>query len=221
VTTLPFRDRRAAGQELGDLLAARFETSPPPAPVLVLGVARGGVPVAAEVARRLDAPLDTLVVRKVGAPGNPELGLGAIDARGRGVLDRDRAARMGVGEAALDEAAAAARAEAAALEHELRGDRPAPEVETQTVVVVDDGVATGGTMAACCDVLRAAGAIHVVAAAPVASDHAATVLAEAADATEFCAVPRLFMAVGEFYADFGQVCSADVRRILEAAWAAS
>jgi predicted phosphoribosyltransferase len=205
-----FEDRAAAGDELAGQIAARH----PVAPLLVLGLPRGGVPVAAPVARRLGAPLDVLVVRKVGLPGQPELAVGAIGPGGvavrnemlpPGLLDEER----------FRELAAREQAELRRREQAFRAGRPPLRLRDRHVILVDDGLATGATMLAAIAAARAAGAASILAAAPVASVQAGALVREAADATVFLLVPPWLGAVGQFYERFAQVSDAEVLRLLQ------
>src|SRR5713226_5068289 len=159
---MPFRDRREAGQRLAELLASLRALSP-----LVLGLPRGGVPVAFEVARTLDAPLDILVVRKLGVPFQPELGMGAVGEDGVRVLNAEVVREAGVTDAQLAAIEARERAEVDQRAARLRGGRPAIPLTGRTVIIVDDGLATGATARAAIRVARARGAAQVVLAVPV------------------------------------------------------
>ena len=204
-----FADRREAGQRLADSLATlRGE------PVIVLGIPRGGVVVAAEVARALDAPLDVVVPRKVGAPGNPELGLGAV-APGVSVLDERLIRDLGVPRSYLEQEIAAQEREIERRTAAYRGDRPPVELDGKTAVVVDDGVATGGTAVAALRWAKYAGARRVVLAVPVAPRQAMAGLAEEADDVVVLGTPEPFYAVGQWYDRFDQVSDDEVVRLLQ------
>lgn len=202
-----FRDRCDAGRALA------AELAPEPG-LLVLGLARGGVPVAAEVARRLGAELDVFVVRKLGAPWQPELALGAIATGGVRILNDDLIAQAGVAPEVLEEVTARERSELEARERLYREGRPALSLAGRPVVLVDDGLATGATMRAAVAAARAQGASSVVAAAPVAPRE--TVAAFARDGIELVCVeaPRQFVAVGAWYADFRPVTDEEVHATL-------
>ncbi|MGW7200290.1 phosphoribosyltransferase family protein [Streptomyces chryseus] len=204
-----FTDRADAGQRLAVALR-HLEADAP----VVLGLPRGGVPVAYEVARTLGAPLDVVVVRKLGVPYHRELGFGAIGEGGARVISDDIVLRSGVGP---DEAAAVERAEKAELDRRarrFRGDRPRLALRGRTVVVVDDGIATGATAAAACEVVRAQGAARVVLAAPVAAPDAVARLSSQADDVVCLSVPAMFRAVGEWYDDFTQTSDEEVVALL-------
>ncbi|WP_129657104.1 phosphoribosyltransferase [Rothia halotolerans] len=209
-----FLDRHDAGRLLGQELAR----TPLPAPV-ILGLPRGGVPVAAEVAVRLDAPLDVLVVRKLGLPEHPELAMGAVGEGGVTVLNPDVVRSSGVSRERLEEVARRERAEVESRSERFRRGRPGLELAGRTAVIVDDGAATGATARAACLIARAQGAEHVVLAVPVAPPRLVDSLAAAGDADEVVCLhaPRDFGAVGAFYEDFSQTSDAEVVRILGAA----
>jgi putative phosphoribosyl transferase len=218
----PFRDRAAAGLVLAERLAAgalsqadaRRPLSDDPSRVVVLGIPRGGVTVAAAVAHALGAPLDVLVAHKVGAPGEPELAVGAIAADGS--IRRESWAGSYVSDEGFAVAAAAEIERARARESDLRGGRPAVPLAGATAVLVDDGIATGSTMLVAVEAARRAGVARVVVAVPVAAEEALMALDEVADAVVAVAVPARFGAVGAWYLRFDQVDDAEVRRLLAA-----
>ncbi|GAA1823099.1 phosphoribosyltransferase [Planosporangium flavigriseum] len=204
-----FYDRVDAGQRLAPELAhLRAED------VVVLGLPRGGVPVAFEVARALDAPLDVIVVRKVGVPWQPELAMGAVGEDGTMIVNPAviRAARVDQHELAA--AANDARAELTQRVERLRGDRPRIDLRGKTAVIVDDGIATGATARVACQVARAQGADRVVLAVPVAPPAAVTAMSDVADEVVCVQQPDLFQAVGQFYEDFSATSDADVVTLL-------
>ena len=182
--------------------------------MVVLGIPRGGVEVAAVVAEALDAPLDVVIPRKVGAPGNPELGLGAV-AEGVEVLDEHLIRVLRVGEEYLRQEIATQEEEIARRSLTYRGDRPPVDLEGRVAVVVDDGVATGGTAAAALRWARRRGATSVILAVPVAPLEAVRRLSEEADEVRALATPEPFYAVGQWYADFPQVSDGEVIDLLE------
>ncbi|MFC8018233.1 phosphoribosyltransferase family protein [[Kitasatospora] papulosa] len=206
---MQFTDRTDAGRRLAVALRHLGRRDP-----VVLGLPRGGVPVAYEVAQALGAPLDVIVVRKLGVPYHPELGFGAIGEGGVRVISEEIVRRAGVGEKDL---VAVERAEAAELvrrAHAYREGRPRLPLEGRAVVVVDDGVATGATARAACQVVRAQGAAYVVLAVPVAPPDAAARLREDADEVVCLSAPVLFSAVGEWYRDFSQTSDEEVVALL-------
>lgn len=192
---------------------ARLEPSRERDPV-VLGLPRGGVPVAAEVADGLGAPLDVVVVRKLGHPRQPELALGALGEGGVVVHNEDLMARTNPDPAALAEVTAAEREELARRVERYRGGREAVPVVDRAVIVVDDGLATGATARAACQVVRRLGASSVTLAVPVAPVDVVAAMDAVADEVVFVATPRNFGAIGNFYDDFAQVPDADVIAIL-------
>ena len=214
--TTRFRDRRHAGQVLGWRLVEAGVLEQFGEPRLVLGLPRGGVPVAGEVARILAAPLDVFLVRKLGVPGHEELAMGAIAGGGTRVLNRAVIERLGVAD---DDVEAVARREAAVLERRARayrGDRPPAAVAGATVIVVDDGLATGASMRAALQGLRAHDPAAVVVAVPVGSPETCRELRAEADTVVCVRMPDRFLAVGQAYDDFSPTTDDQVRAVLEA-----
>lgn len=206
-----FADRREAGIEL----ARRVRRLDLRAPVIVLGLPRGGVPVAYEVAQALHAPLDVLVVRKIGMPGEPELAIGAIAAGDIIVREPETRSRYGLDTATFAALAERERAELNRRERSYRGGEPPLALSGKTVVLVDDGLATGATMLAAVRAARNAGAASVIVAAPVASDEASALIAAEADELVLLEIPSELHSVGEWYFDFTQVEDAEVRALLK------
>ncbi|WP_436497721.1 phosphoribosyltransferase [Actinokineospora sp. HUAS TT18] len=204
-----FADRTEAGRVLADHLTHLREDKP-----IVLGLPRGGVPVAAEVAARLGAEVDVVLVRKVGAPGHPELAVGAVGEGGVTVRSDRVLAELHLTWADVADTAANERAEILRRAATLRGGEPPPDLAGRTVILVDDGVATGATAAAAVRVVRGMGAARVVVAAPVAPADVVASLRLIADEVVCPLTPRRFVAVGYWYEDFAQVPDADVREIL-------
>jgi putative phosphoribosyl transferase len=213
---MPFADRAEAGRRLAERLR-RFGDDD----VVVLGLPRGGVPVAFEVARALGAPLDVIVVRKLGMPFQPELAMGAIGEGGARVVDRALARRALVSDEELAAVEARERAELARRARRFRGDRMPLPLAGRTAIVVDDGVATGSTARAACQVARAQGAARVVLAVPVGPPETIDELSAVADEVVCLETHRLFMAIGRFYADFTQTPDEEVIDLLERAAAGS
>jgi putative phosphoribosyl transferase len=208
-----FRDRADAARQLAEQLKWRLGDED----VVVLGLPRGGVPVAFEVARELDAPLDVIVVRKLGVPYQPEVAMGAIGEDGVRVLNREVFRMAGVGEDELDAVERQERAELERRVASFRRSRPRASLVGQTAVVVDDGMATGSTARAACQVARAHGASRVILAVPVASQSSLKLLAGVADEVVCLATPAPFYAVGQFYLDFSQISEREVVELLQRA----
>ena len=208
-----FRDRRDAGRRLAQEFAGRELVDP-----VVLGLPRGGVPVAAEVARALGAPLDVLVVRKLGLPRQPEVAMGAIGERGARVLNDDVLRSGGVSARELARVEAHERAELDARLARFRGDAAPVDLRGRTAVIVDDGVATGATARVASVVARELGAASVVLAMPVGSPDSIAELEAMPEVDEVVCLsePSGFMAVGMHYVDFTQTTDAEVQAILEA-----
>lgn len=208
-----FRDRFDAGRQLACKLrhyAGRRD-------VLILGLPRGGVPVAAEVARALGAPLDVFLVRKLGVPGHKELAMGAIASGGIRVLNDQVVQALGIPERVLDRVAAEEQVELARREREYRDDRPFPAVEGRVVILVDDGLATGTTMRAAVQALRRLRPARVVVAVPVGAAETCAELHAEADETVCAETPEPFAAVGWWYRNFEQTTDDEVRAALAAA----
>jgi predicted phosphoribosyltransferase len=210
MTAQRFADRAEAGRALAGLLgewAGRADA-------VVLALPRGGVPVAYEVARALRLPLDLLLVRKLGVPGHEELAMGAIASGGEPVMHRETVDALGIPLAAVERVVEMERQELARRERQYREGRPAPEVTGRTVLLVDDGLATGSTMQAAALAVRAAGAARIIVAVPTASAEACELLRGTADRVIAAMTPEPFYAVGAWYADFSQTSDEEVRTLL-------
>lgn len=207
---LPFADRAEAGRILGAKLVAYSRRED----VIVLGLPRGGVPVAYEVARVLNVPLDVLVVRKLGTPWQRELAMGAIAPGGVQVLDLSLLKQLCVSNEAMEEVAAAEGEELERQERLYRGDRPALPVAGKTVILVDDGIATGSCILAAIATMRKQGAARVVVAVPVAPATGCSAIRMEADEVISVAEPEIFFAVSQWYEDFSQISDDEVRTLL-------
>lgn len=206
------KDRRDAGRRLAASLAPYGDERP-----IVLALPRGGVPVGAEVSRALGAPLDVFIARKLGAPGQPELGIGAVAQGGVLVLNERIVRSLKLTQEHVRRAAEGEFGEVRRRLRLLRGDRPEPEVRGRTVILVDDGLATGATARAAILALRGRNPRRLVLAVPVCPPHTADVLRTEVDEIVVLATPPDFYAVGSYYEDFEQVADDEVIRLLELA----
>src|SRR5438034_10406911 len=206
----PIRDRTEAGR----LLAAKLTAYANRPDVIVLALPRGGVPVAYEVARALNAPLDVFLVRKLGVPGYEELAMGAIATGGVRVLNDQLVGGLRIPDYIVDEVAASEQQELAWRERLYRGDRPAPDVRGRTVILVDDGLATGATMLAAVKALRQQQPARIVVAVPTASPETCEQLRAEVDDIICAITPEPFHAVGLWYEDFSQTKDEEVRDLL-------
>lgn len=205
-----FRDRVDAGQQLARALAVYANRDD----VLVLGVPRGGVPVAAEVSRALHVPLDVLIVRKLGAPEQKELAIGAIAGGGIRYLNHSLIEELGISDEELGMVIARETAEIERREQLYRGVRPALEVRDKTVILVDDGIATGASTLAAITALRAMGSRQIVVAVPVAPGRSMEIIERAADSFVALLTPDDFYSISQFYDDFSQVEDSQVSDLL-------
>jgi predicted phosphoribosyltransferase len=205
-----YRDRVDAGRQLAERLSSLANRPD----LLVLALPRGGVPVGYEVARALNAPLDVFLVRKLGVPGHEEYAMGAIASDGVRVLNEDVIAALAIPDRAVAAVADEEGRELARREAAYRGDRPRPRIEGRTVILVDDGLATGATMRAAALAVAAEEPAELVIAVPVAAAETCEELARIADQVVCAATPEPFRAVGLWYADFDQTTDEDVRELL-------
>jgi predicted phosphoribosyltransferase len=205
-----FRNRLEAGR----LLAAKLTAYANRPDVIVLALPRGGVPVAYEVARALDAPLDVFLVRKLGVPGREEYALGAIATGGVRVINQDVVQALHIPQHLIDAIATREQQELQRRERAYRGDRPPPDVRGRTVILVDDGLATGATMLAAVRALRQEGAGRIVVAVPIASPETCDLLSKEVDDIVCAVTPEPFYAVGLWYEDFSQTTDDEVRELL-------
>jgi predicted phosphoribosyltransferase len=205
-----FVDRREAGRRL----ATRLQRLVGHPDLIVLGLPRGGVPVAHEVALALRAPLDVFVVRKLGVPGHEELAMGAVASGGVRVVNEDVVRQLGVSRQVFDAITEEETREVARRDREYRMGRPFPRIRDATVILVDDGVATGSTVLAAVHALREFGPEAIIVAAPVMAHDAMRAISRAVDAVEYIATPEPFFGVGAHYEDFSQTSDEEVRRLL-------
>jgi len=209
-----YTDRGEAGRLLATALAEHGLAGPERGDLLVLAIPRGGVVVGAEVARALHAPLDVWLARKIGAPGNPELAIGSVSSHGELVLDHRVIAALGVGADYLQEAVRREREELQRRMMAFRGHAEPVQVEGRTVVLVDDGVATGATAFSALAALHHAGAARRILAVPVAPLETVPELEKAADLVVLLSAAPVFHAVGQFYEQFEQVSDEEVLSLL-------
>jgi predicted phosphoribosyltransferase len=205
-----FRDRTDAGRALARRLAEW--TNHPDA--LILALPRGGVPVAYEIARELHLPMDVFLVRKLGVPGHVELAMGAIATGGVRVLNEDVVGPLNISRSTIDAVTASEERELARRSREYRDDRPPPGVRGMTIILVDDGLATGSTMRAAIEALRLQHPTRIIAASPVGAPAVCAEMSEIADQMVCAITPEPFHAVGLWYEDFSETTDGDVRDLL-------
>jgi len=208
-----FKDRRDAGKQLAQELSAYAGRSD----VIVLALPRGGVPVAYEVARALNAPLDIFIVRKLGLPGHEELAIGAIASGGIRVLNHDIVQALKIPQTMIDTITRQELQELERRERAYRGDRPPPEVRGRTVILIDDGLATGASMRAAVAALRAQNPARIVVAVPTAAPETCAAFESEVDEIVCAMTPEPFYGVGRWYEDFSQTTDEEVRALLEEA----
>ncbi|HEX6385274.1 MAG TPA: phosphoribosyltransferase [Anaerolineae bacterium] len=208
-----FRDRRDAGQKLAQELREYANRSD----VLVLALPRGGVPVAFEVAKALNAPLDIFLVRKLGVPGHEELAMGAIASGGVRVLNDTVVDALNIPDRLIDAVAEKERQELERRERAYRGDRPKPEVQGKTVILVDDGLATGASMRAAVEGLRTRDPASIVIAVPTAAPETCEAFEDTVEDVVCAETPQPFFGVGFWYEDFSQTTDEEVRTLLSRA----
>jgi predicted phosphoribosyltransferase len=206
----PFRDRVNAGKVLAERLR-KYAGRPD---VIVLALPRGGVPVAYEVAKALGAPLDVFIVRKLGVPGHEEYAMGAVASGGVRVLNEEVVRGLGLDDVAIERVAARELAELNRRERLYRSDRPEPDLHGRTVILVDDGLATGSTMKAAVKALAARGPARIVVAVPIAAADTCQALAREVDEVVCAVTPEPFHAVGLWYDDFSQTSDEEVHALL-------
>jgi len=212
---IPYSDRTQAGRTLGEHLRQYADRDD----VLVLALPRGGLPVAAEVAPMLYAPLDLLLVRKLGMPGQEELAMGAIATGDALVLNRAVIRGLGVTDETIHQAVHKEKQELHRRLHMYRGDRPEPALKDKIIILIDDGLATGATMRSAVQAVRQRAAKRVVVAVPVASPDTADSMRSEVDELVCPATPDRFFSVGQWYDSFPQITDDEVRNTLQRAWA--
>jgi predicted phosphoribosyltransferase len=211
---IPYDDRRDAGRQLATRLAS-YAGDPR---ALVLGLPRGGVPVAYEVARALGVPIDVFLVRKLGVPGHEELALGALATGGSRVYNEALVSELALSADVIEAIAAREGRELARRERAYRADRPSPDLRDRVAILVDDGLATGATMRAAVAALREQHPARIVVAVPVGAPSTCALLRDEADEVICVAMPEPFYAVGQWYDDFSETTDDEVRALLAAAW---
>jgi putative phosphoribosyl transferase len=205
-----FRDRTDAGELLAEKLRSYLNKPN----VIVLALPRGGVPVGAQVAKKLNLPLDVFVVRKLGLPGHPELAMGAIAIGGARVTNRNVVEALQIPDLVIDAVVAQEQEELSRRRHAYRGDLPTPQVRNKTIILVDDGIATGSTMIVAVAALRQLKAGKIVVAAPVIPRSTLEEIRNAADEVAVVIAPEDFQGVGQWYEDFSQTTDEEVRQLL-------
>ncbi len=207
---MTFQDRRDAGRQLAEALAEYKEKED----TIIMALPRGGVPVADEVAKVLKLPLDVWLVRKLGTPGQLELAMGAISIGDVIYLNKYVVDNAGISEDDIESAVEREKAELERRNILYRAGKPAPDIKGKTIIIVDDGLATGSTMQAAAQSLKKAGAGYIVVAVPVCSDTGFDILSDVSDKIICLHKPDFFMAVGQWYSDFSQTTDEEVQSIL-------
>ena len=214
---LPIIDRLSAGRELAGRLQAYADRDD----VIVLALPRGGVPVAAAIAEALHAPLDLMLVRKLGTPGQEELAMGAIASGGIRIMNEDVVTALGISEPEIEAEARREQQELEQRQRRYRGDRPLPDFRDKAVLLVDDGIATGATMRVAIQALRRLEPAHIIVATPVAPPDTVAHLRREADEVICLETPEPFMAISQWYQHFPQTGDDEVIALLQRAWSRS
>ncbi len=213
-----FKNRQEAGKKLATKLLSHLAIEPLSNKIIVLAIPRGGVVVGKELATVLNCPLEVIVTKKIGAPGNPELAVGAVGpfdyAQGEPVIDEELARRVGADEKYLKSQIAKLRTEVDRRIKEYHGDNPPLELKNKVVIITDDGVATGATMMAAIEITRQQNPKKIIVAVPVIAKDTLEKIESLADEVVFLDAPEMFFAVGQFYQDFSQITNEEVRKIL-------
>lgn len=206
-----FKNREEAGKKL----FAKLKNFQNKKNVIILAIPRGGLVVGRQLSQNLNCLLDVIVTKKIGAPGNPELAIGAVGAMGEPVINEELAARVGADEKYLQKEITSRQAEVERRIKEYRGDKPPPNLRNKIIIVTDDGVATGATMLAAIEVVRQHEPKKIIVAIPVVARDSLKKIEEKADEVVYLDAPLMFFAVGQFYQEFGQVSDKEVKEILE------
>lgn len=209
-----FPNRFEAGKQLANKLLEILDLTSNSS-LVVLAIPRGGVVIGSQLASTLKCPLEVIVTKKIGAPGNPELAIGAVGPVGEPVIDENLAARVGVDEAYLQSKIASLKSEIAKRVKEYHGDKPAINLKDKLVIITDDGVATGATMKAAIEIVRQENPQKIMVAVPVIAKDALKEIEGLADEVVYLEAPDLFFAVGQFYQDFEQVTDEEVKKLLK------
>jgi len=210
-----FKNRIEAGQQLAQKLTEVPQEELPKKDLVILGIPRGGVVIGRQLASLFCSPLDVVVTKKIGAPSNPELAIGAVGVTGEPVVDEELAQRVGAGENYLQRQVSELRSEVLRRIKEYRSDKPPLNLKNKVVVITDDGIATGATVKAAIEVLRQENPQKIIVAVPVIAKDALTEIEGLADEVIYLEAPDLFFAVGEFYQDFEQVTDEEVKELLK------
>ena len=210
-----FKNRGEAGKKLGEKILETLEADQIEGEKIVLGIPRGGVVTGKEIARKLEAPLDIIITKKIGAPSNPELAIGAVGPGGEEVIDEKLAKRVGADDDYINNQKSIIKNEIERREKELRGEKPQPDFKNKVVILTDDGVATGATMLAAIEVLRQYHPKKIIVAVPVIARDTLGKIEKQADAVIYLKAPLMFFAVGQFYQDFPQTSDQEVEELLK------
>ncbi len=210
-----FENREEAGEKLAEKILRELEADQVKGKKIVLAIPRGGVVTGKEIAKKLKAALDIIITKKIGAPGNPELAIGAVGPGGEEVIDEQLAGRVGADEKYIQEQKKEIEAEIKRREKGLRGDRAQPKFKDKIIILTDDGVATGATMLAAIEVLRQDNPKKIIVAVPVIARDTLKKIERQADAVIYLEAPLMFFAVGQFYEDFPQTTDEEVKELLK------
>ena len=210
-----WQDRIEAGQKLAQKLKEVLAEEKTPNQGLVLAIPRGGVVVGQQIAKTLNYPLDVIITKKIGAPGNPELAVGAIGFVGEPVIDEDLVTRLGVGKEYLEKKIAEVKNQIIIQEKEWRAGKETLDLKNKVVVITDDGVATGATVKSAMEIVRQANPQKIILAVPVIAKESLNEIENLADEVVYLEAPELFFAVGQFYQNFDQITDEEVKELLK------